>query len=67
MQHGRALGHLVVDAGYSQSVFVSISSACRTSLWTSQSFGDKFVYVNIVCFDVGCFSLIMKCTCLGLA
>ena len=31
-------------------------------------FDDKFEHVNNACFDVGCFtfSLIMKCTCLGL-
>ena len=28
---------------------------------------DKLVYVNIVCFDVGCFILIIKCTRIGLA
>ena len=27
---------------------------------------DKFVYINIVCFDVESFSLSMKCTLLGL-
>ena len=26
---------------------------------------NKVVYVNIVCFNVGCFSLIMKCMALG--
>ena len=25
-------------------------------------FDDNFVYVNVVCFDVGCFSLILICT-----
>ena len=29
-------------------------------------FDDRFVYVNIVCFDVGCLNLSVKCTCLGL-
>ena len=29
-------------------------------------FVNKFVDVNIVPFDVSCFSFIMKCTCLGL-
>ena len=27
---------------------------------------DKLVYVNIVCSEAGCYSLIMKCICLGL-
>ena len=27
-------------------------------------FDDKFL-INTLCFDVGCFSLFMKCTCLG--
>ena len=26
-----------------------------------QMFNDKFVYADFVYFDVGCFSLIMKC------
>ena len=29
-------------------------------------FDDRFLYVNIVCFDVGCFQLDCNCTCLGL-
>ena len=27
---------------------------------------DKCVYIDTVCFNVGSFSLIMKCMCLGL-
>lgn len=29
--------------------------------WGRQMFNEKFVYADFVCFDVGCFSLIMKC------
>ena len=29
--------------------------------WGGQMFNEKFVYADFVCFDVGCFSLIMKC------
>ena len=26
---------------------------------------NNFLYDNSVCFDVGCFRSVMKCTCLG--
>ena len=29
--------------------------------WGRQMFKEKFVYADFVGFDVGCFSLIMKC------
>ena len=34
--------------------------------WGGSVFDDRFVYVNNVCFDVGCLNLSVKCTCLGL-
>ena len=36
-----------------------------TVYWGEGEVDDKFAYANMVCFDVGCFSLIVKCTRLG--
>ena len=43
-----------------------VRACVRVYMGGGDDASNKFVYVNIACFDVDCFSLIMKYTSLGL-
>ena len=46
-------------------VWCGVCVCVNTGIGEGPVFDDKFAYVNIVCFDVGCFSLSTKCMRLG--